>query len=96
MSLAEELQADFEEGGEEEIQAAEGDDLVADVDDIEDVMAMETETVSSDSVRNVAKLRDSAQASPQISAVVFVVSRFSHLFAQKLFTLYSSSAEVVR
>ena len=56
MSLADELLADLEEGGEEEIEqvGAEASDAVADIDDV-GTSAMEVQQTD-ESVRSVAKL----------------------------------------
>jgi predicted solute-binding protein len=61
MSLADELLADLEEGGEEEADPELADNVADAIEDVNDV-AMETETkVTGDSVRQVAKLLDSNQ-----------------------------------
>ena len=59
MSLADELLADLEEGGDEEVDAAETEAIGA-VPDIEDVSAMDTDDTKVDvnSVHSVAKLLD--------------------------------------
>ena len=59
MSLADELLADLEEGGDEELESGEADCVNA-VPDIDDVGSMETEDADVDqkSVRSVAKLLD--------------------------------------
>ena len=63
MSLAEELLADLEEGGEEELDTVE-DGAAEDVADVEDATAMETDAdIDQKSVRGVAKLLDSDQVS---------------------------------
>lgn len=62
MSLADELIADLEEGGEEEIEQVEDDqaDIVGDIEDVGG--AMDTDDIAgADSVKSVAKLRDSTQ-----------------------------------
>ena len=61
MSLADELLADLEEGGEDEVETggAETGDALADIDD---VSAMETDSkIDAKSVRGVAKLLDSEE-----------------------------------
>ncbi len=58
MSLAEELLADLEEGGEEALEETEGQEL----DEIADVTDVVTETTAdSESVHSIAKLRDSEE-----------------------------------
>ncbi|WAQ96549.1 PRP31-like protein, partial [Mya arenaria] len=56
MSLADELLADFEDAG-EEVEENEGEGQMLELAEIDDV-TMETQTVSKNSVRNIAKLRD--------------------------------------
>ena len=59
MSLADELLADLEEGGEEVME----DDASADeeADTIDDVTTKEMDTTSGDSIHSIAKLHDSKQ-----------------------------------
>jgi hypothetical protein len=57
MSLADELLADFEEAG-DDIEENDGDGQTMELADVDDV-TMETQTLTKNSVRNIAKLRDS-------------------------------------
>ena len=59
MSLADELLADFEEAG-DNADEAEGDGQTMELAEVDDV-SMETVSLSKNSVRNIAKLRDSEQ-----------------------------------
>ena len=56
MSLADELLADLEDAGEEDTEAGDGN-IPNDVDDVEDI-TMEVDN-DEDSIRGIAKLRDS-------------------------------------
>ena len=57
MSLADELLADFEEDG-DDVEEPEDDGQMLELAEVEDV-AMDTEQFSKNSVRSIAKLRDS-------------------------------------
>lgn len=59
MSLADELLADFEEAG-EDVEDTEGDGQTMELADVDDV-SLTSQAVSKNSVRNIAKLRDSAE-----------------------------------
>ncbi|XP_045211862.1 U4/U6 small nuclear ribonucleoprotein Prp31-like [Mercenaria mercenaria] len=61
MSLADELLADFEEAG-DDVEEHEGDGQTMELADVDDV-TMETHIVAKNSVRNIAKLRDSEELS---------------------------------
>lgn len=63
MSLADELLADLEEGGEEEVEQTDGDiaEAIPNVEDVGEVDMDTQDALTSDCVKNVAKLRDSDQ-----------------------------------
>lgn len=59
MSLADELLADFEEAG-DDVGETEGEGQMLELAEVDDV-TMETHVVTKNSVRNIAKLRDSEE-----------------------------------
>jgi len=61
MSLADELLADFEDGG-EDVEDNEGEGQMLELAEVDDV-TMETQVIGKNSVRNIAKLRDSEEVS---------------------------------
>ena len=61
MSLADELLADFEEDG-DDVEEPEDDGQMLELAEVEDV-AMDTEQFNKNSVRSIAKLRDSDEVS---------------------------------
>lgn len=67
MSLADELLADFEEAG-EDVEDTEVDSQMMELADVDDV-SMATSVVSKNSVRNIAKLRDSEELTEVIKKV---------------------------
>ena len=65
MSLADELLADFEEDG-DDVEEPEDDGQMLELAEVEDV-AMDTEQFNKNSVRSIAKLRDSDEVGVHFS-----------------------------
>ena len=81
MSLADELLADFDEAG-DDVEDHEGDGQTMELAEVDDV-TMETQSYSRNSVRNIAKLRDSDEV--YLVFTVLSCKLITHVFQDNIF-----------